>query len=163
MILFIVVTRCNTEQLVLFAAITFLSLLYMMPFSYNGNKAKGLRNNFIFKNILLSLIWATSTVWFPLAGNENLGIGPELTFMFLRRFFFIYALATIYDIRDLKDDSKIGMQTIAIKLGVSGTKLLATASLLLFCTFIYVDPLFQTLKWNHFHTPCIFLLPSRYW
>ncbi len=139
LLLFIVLTNCTTQQVIIFLSTSILSLVYMMPFSLNGKKTKGIRNNPLFKNILLSLIWALATVSFPLAGDKNWDFSQELLFMFFRRFFFIYALTTIFDIKDIRADSVNGMETVALKFGVRGTKILATASLFMFCVFTYTD------------------------
>ncbi len=139
-LIFIILTRFKIEQVIIFTGTSLFSLLYMMPFNLNGVRLKGIRNNLILKNIILSVIWSVATVWFPLAGVQGWEMDHDLIFMFLRRFFFIYSLTIIYDIRDLKSDKTNGMVTIPLKFGIVGTRIWAFASLLLFCFFIYCDP-----------------------
>src|SRR6187549_2945735 len=99
-VLFGLLTACNWIQLLIFMCTAVLSLCYMMPFKKNGVQLEGLRNNLLLKNIILSLTWALATVSFPASANDYPPSGNEIIFMFLRRFFFIYALAVIYDLRD---------------------------------------------------------------
>jgi 4-hydroxybenzoate polyprenyltransferase len=138
-ILFFMLTGCDRNQVIIFMVAAFCSLLYMMPFKVNDQRIKGLRNNLVVKNILLSAIWALATVLFPLISHGVEVQGNEVIFMFLRRFFFIYALTIVYDIKDIEKDRLNGMKTIASRLGVNGTQLIATMSLTLFCFFIYLD------------------------
>ncbi|HZI52079.1 MAG TPA: UbiA family prenyltransferase, partial [Chitinophagaceae bacterium] len=93
---------------------------------------------------ILSLTWALATVSFPASATEYPASGNEIIFMFLRRFFFIYALAVIYDLRDLRVDRKAGMETIASRYGENGTKLWAITSLAMFLLFTYTDPALST-------------------
>lgn len=139
-VLFGLLTACNWIQLLIFMATALLSLCYMMPFRQNGVQLEGLRNNLILKNIILSLTWALATVSFPASANDYPPSGNEIIFMFLRRFFFIYSLAVIYDLRDLRVDMKAGMETIASRFGIYGTKLWALTSLAFFILFIFTDP-----------------------
>lgn len=144
-ILFFMLTGCDRTQVLIFMASAFCSLIYMMPFKVNGQRIKGLRNNMVVKNILLSAIWALATVLFPLMGNGIEINGNVVIFMFLRRFFFIYALTIVYDIKDIDKDRVSGMKTIASRLGVPGTRLVAISALMIFCLLVYVDSnLYQT-------------------
>jgi len=138
-ILFFMLTGCNRNQVLVFMASAFCSLIYMMPFKINDRRVKGLRNNLVVKNILLSAIWALATVLFPIIGNSGEINGNEIIFMFLRRFFFIYALTLVFDIRDIEKDRLSGMKTIASRLGVPGTRLVATIALMIFCILVYID------------------------
>ena len=60
--------------------------------------------------------------------------------MFFRRFFFIYALTVIYDLRDLEADQKAGIHTIALRFGERVTKIWSLISLAMFLVFIITDP-----------------------
>jgi 4-hydroxybenzoate polyprenyltransferase len=118
----------------------FLSVWYMMPFNRNGKQLYGLRNNLFLKNIVLSITWALSTVIFPLLDGSQDTPGMEIAFMFIRRFFFIYALTVIYDLRDLEADRHAGMETIALRFGNRTTRLWSFAALLVFALLVIVDP-----------------------
>lgn len=139
-ILFGLLTVCNPMQILVFIFTAVLSVCYMMPFKINGRRTKGLRNNLILKNIILSLTWASATVLFPLSLNSYEPAGNEILFIFFRRFFFIYALTVIYDLRDLEADKNAGMQTIALRFGERATKLWSISALVLFLVFTFFDP-----------------------
>ncbi len=139
-ILFGLLTACNWIQILIFILTSVLSLCYMMPFKKNGIPIKGLRNNLALKNIILSLTWASATVLFPLSQDAHYLTINEIIFMFCRRFFFIYALTVIYDLRDLAADKKAGMQTIALRFGEPATKLLSLIALAFFLFFTFTDP-----------------------
>lgn len=139
-ILFGLLTACSWPQVLIFMATSLLSLFYMMPFKKNGVKLHGLRNNLFLKNIILALTWASATVIFPLYGNDYFSPGNEFIFMFIRRFFFIYALTVIYDLRDIEQDKKAGMDTIALHFGENVTKLWSLTALAFFVLFTYTDP-----------------------
>jgi len=138
--LFGLLTACSYIQLLIFMGTSLLSLFYMMPFKLNRISIPGLRNNLYLKNIVLSLTWASATVLFPLSQTEFSSPGNEIVFLFFRRFFFIYALTVIYDLRDLESDKKAGMQTIALRFGEQVTKLWSLAALAFFVLFVFIDP-----------------------
>lgn len=138
--LFCLLTACSFMQLLIFMSISLLSLIYMMPIKLNRIRIAGLRNNLYLKNIVLSLTWASATVLFPLSQTEFNSPGNEMLFLFLRRFFFIYALTVIYDLRDLESDKKAGMQTIALRFGEQATKLWSLTALAFFVLLILIDP-----------------------
>jgi len=138
--LFGLLTACNWKQLLVFMGTAFLSIIYMMPFKKNGIQLHGLRNDLFLKNIILSVTWALSTVIFPLLNGSNNIPDEEIIFMFIRRFFFIYALTVIYDLRDLEADKYAGMETIALKFGNRNTRLWAFAALLIFSVLVLFDP-----------------------
>lgn len=136
-LLFFMLTRLNTAGLILFAVTGLASIGYMMPFKIDGSRIKGFRNNLIIKNILLSWIWSAATVYLPLSHEIHL-IPPEtLVLIGFRRFFFIYALTNIYDLKDIETDNKSGFRTIAGTLGLRGTKALSMLSLVCFTVLTF--------------------------
>lgn len=145
-VLFGLLTMCSVMQLLVFMGTSLLSLLYMMPFKKNGVRLQGLRNNLVLKNIVLSITWASATVLFPISHQDFAFPGPEVIFIFLRRFFFIYALTVIYDMRDLTEDTSAGMKTIASIFGDEVTRLWSLASLAMFVLFIFIDPHLASLQ-----------------
>jgi 4-hydroxybenzoate polyprenyltransferase len=139
-VLFGLLTACNWLQVLIFMGTSLLSLIYMMPFKRNGSRIHGLRNILLLKNIVLSVTWASATVLFPLFHYDYYMTGNELVFMFLRRFFFIYSLTVIYDLRDLEADKHAGMQTIALRYGDKITRIWSLLALAFFAVFIITDP-----------------------
>jgi 4-hydroxybenzoate polyprenyltransferase len=140
----IFLTRTNHLQLAIVAATGILSLLYMMPFRRNEFQIRGLRNNPVLKNIVLSIIWASATVLLPVADfTEGLPL-TVIIIMLIRRFLFIYALTVVYDLRDREADKRAGMETLALKLGQPTTKLVALLSIALFVLSAWLDPYLDT-------------------
>ncbi len=120
------------------------SLAYTSPFRHNGKTWEGLRRNLLLKNIILSLTWAVATVLLPLTEYNSGLLESEIIFMFLRRLFFIYSLAVIYDLRDLEPDRVAGMETIALKFGEKRTQHLALFALAVFVVLVLSDPFLVT-------------------
>jgi len=95
------------------------------------------RNIPLIKNIVLALIWGVITVLVPLTANPVYDISTEeVTVIFLRRFFFILAIAIPYDIRDYKIDSMGRLHTLPVALGVRKARFIAFTSLLLFVLMV---------------------------
>lgn len=139
-VVFILMTAPGFKQVLIFIITALLSLAYMMPFSRNSVRMKGLRNNIVLKNIVLSFTWAAATVLFPLESILHFPFGDGIIFLFLRRFFFIYALTIVFDIRDIKSDAAHGMKTMAVIYGVNRTKIWSVFNLGLFFLFTIFDP-----------------------
>lgn len=135
--LFFMLTRLNTAGLLLFAVTGLASIGYMMPFKIDGSRIPGFRNNLIIKNILLSWIWSAATVYLPLSHEIHQIPSETLILIGFRRFFFIYALTNIYDLKDIETDNKSGFRTIAGALGTRGTKALSMLSLVCFTVLTF--------------------------
>ena len=129
----------NTCILVLCSAL--LCVLYLYKIKWHG-LLLFVRNVPLLKNILLSWIWAWVTVWIPLSVYQEGFTFPEgTTVIFLRRFFFILAIAIPYDIRDYWSDLKNNLHTLPVTMGIWKSKLVALLSLSLFGLFV---------MWNSF-------------
>jgi hypothetical protein len=139
-VIFILMTKPGFMQVGIFTITAFLSLAYMMPFRHNGKQVSGIRNHLIWKNIILSLTWSLATVVCPLHQLVAFPFGDELIYMFMRRFFFIYSLTVIFDVRDIISDARFGTPTIAGKWGLTNARLISFGSLLLFILFTAFDP-----------------------
>lgn len=131
-VIFLLLTRLNTTGLILFAATGIASIAYMMPFKIDGNRVHGFRNNLIIKNILLSWVWSAATVYLPLSHEISQIPSDTLILIGLRRFFFVYALTNIYDIKDIETDNQSGLKTLAGVAGITGTKAISILSLACF-------------------------------
>jgi 4-hydroxybenzoate polyprenyltransferase len=94
-----------------------------------GSKGVKLRNVGLLKTVFVAVVWSVSTVMIPLAGT---GIDPLLlVFLLLRRFLFVLALTICFEIKDMEADSSEGLRTLPMLLGLTGTKVLAQAVLIL--------------------------------
>ena len=139
-ILFGLLTACSWQQLLVFMSASIFSLAYTIPFRHNGKSWQGLRRNMLLKNIVLACTWAVATVLLPLTEYNADLLDTEIIFMFLRRLFFIYSLAVIYDLRDMEPDRKAGMETIPLRYGEKGTQAWALAALGIFVLLVLADP-----------------------
>lgn len=136
-LLFFMLTRLNAAGLILFAVTGLASVGYMMPFKIDGSRIPGFRNNLIIKNILLSWIWSAATVYLPLSHEFSQIPTETLILIGLRRFFFVYALTNIYDLKDIETDLRSGFRTIAGTIGTKGTKALSILSLICFSALTF--------------------------
>ncbi len=139
---FIFLTQLDVPQLLIFSLTAFFSIAYMMPFKIRNKRIPGLRNNLIFKNILLSIIWSLATCLLPLSDASGQIFSEPIIWMLVRRFLFIYALTTIFDLKDLEADKKEGIRTIARIAGITGTRIISLLALCLFVILIFMDPNF---------------------
>lgn len=113
-----------------------LSLLYLYPIRL-GIINLQIRNIPLVKNLLLSIIWGIVTVLIPLSVFKHQEFYSVLTLeLFFKRFFFILALAIVYDIRDFKQDSRNNLHTLPVTIGISKSKFIALLSLLVFVILI---------------------------
>lgn len=102
-----------------------------------------IRNIPLLKNLWLAIIWALLTVWVPLSFYHHpIGFHDEAGYLFLRRFFFILAIAIPYDIRDYRKDQANRLQTLPVTIGIQKTKMIAIIALICFTGLV-----FQT-SWN---------------
>lgn len=139
---FIFLTQLHIHQLLVFALTATFSIAYMMPLKIRDKRIPGLRNNLIIKNILLSVIWTLATCLLPLSENSNQIFSEPMLWMIARRFFFIYALTTIFDLKDLESDKLEGLKTIARSAGISGTRMISLLALSIFTVLTFLDPTF---------------------
>lgn len=139
---FMFLTQLDIPQLLIFSLTAFFSIAYMMPFKIRNKRIPGLRNNLIFKNILLSLIWSLATCLLPLSDASGQIFSEPMIWMLVRRFLFIYALTTIFDLKDLEADKKEGIRTIARIAGNTGTRIISLLALSFFVILIFMDPNF---------------------
>jgi 4-hydroxybenzoate polyprenyltransferase len=112
----------NGIKLLLFVAIPFLALAYSHPI-LPGRK-KRVRTWGWFKPVYLSLFWSVITSILPLYF-----LFPEIIFndtsavsiLVLQRFTFMLGLCILFNIKDLEEDEKDGLKTLAVVYGKQST------------------------------------------
>lgn len=94
-----------------------LSISYSVPlFSWKGKRIK-LRELFLFKTFLIALVWAVTTVVLPLI-EQNIPLISTFTLLqVFSRSLFIFALCIPFEMRDLEEDKRKGVETIAVVYG----------------------------------------------
>lgn len=104
-----------------------LSLAYVLPFI--GQSKKRLRDLNFIKIALIALVWAYVTVLLPLI-EWKVALTFEHLLIYTERCLFIFAITLPFDIRDWAIDKKQGVLTIPAIIGVPYTKIVGTATLL---------------------------------
>lgn len=119
-----------------------IAFLYSFPFLPFGKK-KRLKEFGILKIITLSLLWTLVTVWFPV---NTMTYDPALfSFVFAKRFLFMFVLCLLFDIRDADIDKVNGIETIPVKFGIKNSYSLAY---LLLVIFLFLSG-FQLFNWGN--------------
>jgi 4-hydroxybenzoate polyprenyltransferase len=131
------------------------AITYVMPFSYKGDRLKGMREIPVLKNILLSAVWALGTVAVPLAFHNSFEITDDVWWMMARRFLFVYSLTVIFDIRDKKYDRELGILTLPMVVGIKNTKLLAVLALVAFIIITLFDSGLDNIPLMHYRESLI--------
>ncbi|AYA38224.1 hypothetical protein D3Y59_14945 [Hymenobacter oligotrophus] len=96
-----------------------LSLAYSWPVlpGRDGGRRRGLRDIPGLKTLLIGYVWSAVTVWLP-ALCLGLSIDTAAVWLlFGRRFFFILAIALVFDLRDVSRDRRAGTATLPVLLG----------------------------------------------
>jgi len=137
--LFPLATFLEFSQALWLTAAAACSFLYMIPVSVQQSKIGSWRSIFLLKNIMLSLVWTISTVMVPAEATIEAMTTQPLLFIVIRRFLFIYCLATLYDIPDTSDDQLGNVKTVPAIFGKKSALVLAAGALLIFSIFTLAD------------------------
>ncbi|HEX8428794.1 UbiA family prenyltransferase [Hymenobacter sp.] len=108
-----------------------ISLLYSLPIAKVRGRWRALRDLPLLKVFLIAYVWAAITVWVPALYLAKPLFSSMVLMLFARRFFFILALAFVFDIRDYTKDRLTGTHTFPGVFGVRTTKWIALTSLAL--------------------------------
>jgi 4-hydroxybenzoate polyprenyltransferase len=100
---------------------------YVAPVLGRGRR---LRDVSYLKVFLVAAVWAWVTAALPALLGYWLAAVPA-ALMLLERFFFLFAAALAFDIRDIPLDARSMARTLPMRLGVGRAKLLAALSMLL--------------------------------
>jgi hypothetical protein len=124
-----------------FAHLAVISLAYYFSFEIGSARFTPLRKIPLLKAFVITYVWAGSSVFLPAIRN-SISIGSiEVLTIFAERYLFLFALAIMFDIRDLSADHK-NIRTIPGLVGSFKTKILSflllTADAILVC-FHYKD------------------------
>ncbi len=131
----------NTSSKILLIGLGLISLAYNLPIFLIDTKRFSLRDIPGVKLFIIAMVWAASCVLLPILAIEGTNAAKitlnETILLFLKRFFFIAAIAVPFDIRDIFQDKSNELKTIPIIFGKKNSLLicqvlLATYLLLLF-------------------------------
>ena len=113
------------------------SLAYVIPFLGTNRRLRDVNHVKIF---MVAIVWAWVTVLLP-ALEYGMFFDKNLMAMLVERALFIFAITLPFDIRDLKVDAHSDVKTIPAQIGVSNTKHLGAACLVI--AFLIAFFLFQ--------------------
>lgn len=132
----IVITLLKTRLNLVFVLIPFgiISLLYSIPFKMGQKTLITLRQIPYLKIFLIAFVWAAVTVFIPVVNYKKPLYSLHVLSVFLERMLFVLAITLPFDIRDMDDDKKAGIQTIPLRLGVIKSIYMSVAVLILFFT-----------------------------
>ena len=119
----------HLKHFIILTCLAGIAFLYSFPFLPFG-KRKRIKDYGIFKIITLAFLWTLVTVWFPV---NNMNYDTALfSFIFIKRFVFMFVLCLLFDVRDIEIDDKESIKTLAVTLGKKKSYRLAYLSLILF-------------------------------
>ncbi len=104
-----------------------LTILYTLPFFPNKKNA---RNWAGFKIYIVAICWVSVTVLLPII-NSGYKTDSDAILIILQRFFLIFSLLLIFEIKDLKNDDP-HLKTVPQQIGIKNTKALGFVLLALF-------------------------------
>lgn len=131
----------NTSSNILLIGLGLISIAYNLPIFSIDDTRFSLRNIPGVKLFIIAMVWAASCVLLPIfeiAGNNYSTITlNETILLFLKRLFFIAAIAVPFDVRDIFQDKSNQLKTIPVIFGEKNSLLicqvlLASYLLLLF-------------------------------
>jgi 4-hydroxybenzoate polyprenyltransferase len=131
----------NTSSNILLIGLGLISIAYNLPIFSIDDTRFSLRNIPGVKLFIIAMVWAASCVLLPIfeiAGNNYSTITlNETILLFLKRLFFIAAIAVQFDVRDIFQDKSNQLKTIPVIFGEKNSLLicqvlLASYLLLLF-------------------------------
>jgi 4-hydroxybenzoate polyprenyltransferase len=118
--------------LIVFTLIAMLTLLYSILIFGNKKYLFGLREFPYLKIFLIATVWSTSTVLLPVIESPEKSNNIQVMLMIVERFFFIFAIAIPFDIRDMEADQLTGLKTIPLRLNEKKSLTISYLALLAF-------------------------------
>ncbi len=119
----------HLKHFLILGCLAAISFLYSFPFLPFGKKRR-IKDYGLLKIVTLSLLWTLVTVWFPV--NTLPVNGLLFTFVFVKRFIFMFILCLLFDVRDIEIDRREKINTLAVILGKKQCYTLSYVLLLLF-------------------------------
>jgi 4-hydroxybenzoate polyprenyltransferase len=99
-----------------------ISVLYELPVIKFNKRFERLRNLYLSKAFLITLVWGVSTALLPAINIHHSLLDYKVWLVVIERMIFIFMLALAFDARDIEYDLKDQIKTIPIVYGVEKTK-----------------------------------------
>ena len=120
------------EVLIAFAPLAILTLFYSIPVFGNKKQLFRLREIPYLKIFLIAFVWSSATILLPVIQSDEIFRTGHIVTMLVERFFFIFAIAIPFDIRDMETDKNGGLKTIPHLINEKKAMAISYLSLLLF-------------------------------
>jgi len=127
--------QTETKYIILLLPIALTTLFYSILVFGNYSRSK---TKPYLKSLILALVWAATTTLVPALSTTNQLITTEIFILILQRFFFIFAIAVVFDIRDMEADRIVGINTIPLHYTRVKAITLAQQSLLVFFSLAFI-------------------------
>jgi len=153
------VISTKIDVLLSFLPLGVLTFLYLVPGSESKNYFFKLREIPYLKIFLIAFVWSASTIILPVIQAGEKILNSQVIFLFMERFFFIFAIAIPFDIRDMNADRDAGLKTIPILINQNKALVLSYLSLL-FCFLISFFHYRMQNEWFVIEALCISLITT---
>lgn len=118
--------------------LSFLSILYVIPFYRYKGKKVAIRNLPYIKVFIIAIVWAFVIVGLPYYNNtEGFDFSSNAGWLFLSQLIFIIAITLPFDVRDLNYDIATNIKTFPSQFGVRNTIMLSEFLLICFILIKY--------------------------
>ena len=124
--------------------ISMIALAYSFPIVSVKEKLEPLRRVPYVKIWLICCVWSFATVNLPVLQWEIAVTTQNLAIVFIERMVFLFALAILFDIRDMDSDLRKGLRTLPLLMGRSTSFWIATFLLILFMVTCWVHYYFTS-------------------
>ena len=120
------------EVLIALAPLAILTIFYSIPVFGNKKQLFRLRELPYLKIFLIAFVWSAVTILLPVIQSDMLFKTDHVVAILVERFFFIFAIAIPFDIRDMETDKNEGLKTIPHLINEEKAMAISYLSLLLF-------------------------------
>jgi len=120
------------KVLIALAPIAILTFLYSIPVFGVKKRQFSLREIPYLKIFLIAFVWSSATILLPVIQSDEVFDKAHVVALLTERFFFIFAIAIPFDVRDLEADKLAGIKTIPLLLKGKKAVTISFLSLLLF-------------------------------
>lgn len=127
-----------------FIPVGLITIGYTFPVVPAGKTWKRLRDIYWLKTFWVSLAFSLLTTLLPVVFAEtSLSVfKPEILFVFVRSFLFIFAVCIPFDIRDMEFDRLKGISTLPVRVGDKTSVYIAITLLLIFIALVCIEFLY---------------------
>lgn len=124
--------------------ISIIALAYSFPVVSVKEKQEPLRRVPFLKIWLICGVWSFATVNLPVLHWEIVVSNQNLAIIFVERMIFLFALAILFDIRDMDSDLRKGLRTLPLLVGQSTSYRISIVLLILFMVICWAHYYFTS-------------------